>query len=233
MVLVAFYAGDGDSIIAVVSAHFAGLASGHPTSQPGYYEHFVSLFLDRRSAYFACHVILVAGALVALTTLVACLICVLRHRSDRTTVVLGLLLAIIGAYVWPLLKHPTYATVFAATIESLFFIIVITVVASAALRSVWSRRLAVATGSIAATVAAIVLAHNVGALDAPSRPQTWGASLSGHLTGFAAVGTVVRQFDDMLNDLSDRYAIVDNSAFYPNDHVLYWQSSCSAIRYRG
>jgi hypothetical protein len=232
-VLVAFYAGDGDSIIAAVSAHFAGLASGHPTSQPGYYEHFIALFLDRRSAYFACHVILVAGALVALATLVACLICVLRHRSDRTTVVLGLLLAghfaIIGAYVWPLLKHPTYATVFAATIENLFFIIVITVVASGALRPAWSRRLAVATGSIAATVAAIVLSHNVGALDAPSRPQTWGASLAGHLTGFAAAGAVVRQFDEVLNDLSDRYAIVDNSAFYPNDHVLYWQFRASEL----
>jgi hypothetical protein len=82
-VLVAFYAGDGDSIIAAVSAHFAGLASGHPTSQPGYYEHFIALFLDRRSAYFACHVILVAGALVALATLVACLICVLRHRRSN------------------------------------------------------------------------------------------------------------------------------------------------------
>jgi hypothetical protein len=233
VVLVAFYVGDGDSIIAAVSAHFAGLASGHPASQPGYYEHFVSLFLDRRSAYFACHVILVAGALVALTTLVACLICVLRHRSDRTTVVLGLLLAghfaIAGAYVWPFLKHPTYATVFAATIESLFFITVITVVTWGALRPVWSRRLAIATGGIAATAAGIVLSHNVGALDAPSRPQTWGASLSGHLTGFVAAGTVVRQFDEVLNDLSYRYAIVDNSAFYPNDHVLYWQFRASEL----
>jgi hypothetical protein len=233
VVLVAFYAGDGDSIIAAVSAHFAGLASGHPTTQPGYYEHFVSLFLDRRSAYFACHVILVAGALVALTTLIACLICVLRHRSDRTTVVLGLLLAghfaIVGAYVWPFLKHPTYATVFAATIESLFFITVITVVTWGALRLVWSRRLAIATGGIAATAAGIVLSHNVGALNAPSRPQTWGASLSGHLTGFAAAGAVVRQFDEVLNDLVDRYAIVDNSAFYPNDHVLYWQFRASEL----
>jgi hypothetical protein len=233
VVLVAFYAGDGDSIIAAVSAHFAGLASGHPTSQPGYYEHFIGLFLDRRSAYFACHIILVAGALVTLATLVACLLCVLRHRSDRTTVVLGMLLAghfaIIGAYVWPLLKHPTYATVFAATIESLFFIIVLTTVASGALRPVWCRRLAVATGSIAATVAAIVLSHNVGALDAPSRPQTWGAALDGRLAEFAAVGTVVREFDDVLNELSDRYAVVDSPAFYSDDHVLYWQFRASEL----
>jgi hypothetical protein len=233
VVLAAFYAGDSDSINAAVSAHFAGMASGNPISQPGYYEHFVALFLDRRSAYFACHVVLVAGALVALATLVACLFCVLRHRSDRTTAVLGLLLAghfaIVGAYVWPFLKHPTYATVFAATIESLFFITVITVVAWGALRPVWLRRLAIATAGIAATAAGIVLSHNSGALDAPSRPQTWGATLSRHLTGFAAVGTVVRQFDEVLNDLSDRYAIVDNSAFYPNDHVLYWQFRASEL----
>jgi hypothetical protein len=227
VLLAAFYASDINSINAAVSAHLAGMASGNPISQPGYYEHFVALFLDRRSAYFACHAILVAGALVALATLVACLFCVLRHRSDRTAEVLGLLLAghfaIVGAYVWPFLKHQTYATVFAATIESLFFITVIIVVAWGALRPVWLRPLAPATASIAATAAAIVLSYNSGALEAPSRPQTWGASLSRHLTGFAAVGTVVRQFDEVLNDLSDHYVIVDNSAFYPNDHVLYWQ----------
>jgi hypothetical protein len=233
LVLVAFYAGDGDSIIAAVSAHFAGLASGQPASQPGYYEHFVALFLDRRSAYFACHAILVAGALVALATLIACLFGVLRRRSDRITVVLGLLLAghfaIVAAYVWPLLKHPTYATVFAATIESLFFIIVITTVASGALRPVWSRRLALTTGSIAATVAAIVLSYNVGALEAPSRPQTWGGTLAVRLAGFAAAGSVVRQFDELLNELSDHYVVVDNPAFYPNDHVLYWQLRASEL----
>jgi hypothetical protein len=233
VLLAGFYAGDIDSINAAISAHLAGMASGNPISQPGYYEHFVTLFLDRRSAYFACHVILVAGALVALATLVACLFCVLRHRSDRTTAVLRLLLAghfaILGAYVWPFLKHPTYATVFAATIESLFFIAVITVVAWGALRPVWSRPLAIATVGIAATAAGIVLSHNSGALDAPSRPQTWGATLARHLMGFAAVGTVVRQFDEVLNDLSDRYAIVDNSAFYPNDHVLYWQFRASEL----
>jgi hypothetical protein len=78
-------------------------------------------------------------------------------------------------------------------------------------------------------VAAIVLPHNVGALDAPSRPQTWGGTLGGHLTGFAAVGTVVRQFDEVLNELSDHYAVVDNPAFYPNDHVLYWQVRASEL----
>jgi hypothetical protein len=86
------------------------------------------------------------------------------------TVVLGLVLAghfaVVGAYVWPFLKHPSYASVFAATIESLFFIIVVTTMASGALRPVWSRRLAIATGGIAATMAAIVLSHNVGALEA-------------------------------------------------------------------
>jgi hypothetical protein len=51
------------------------------------------LFLDRRNVYSACHVILVASVLVARATLVACLFCGLRCRSDRTTVVLGLLLA--------------------------------------------------------------------------------------------------------------------------------------------
>jgi hypothetical protein len=233
VVLAAFYAGDSDSIIAAVSAHFAGLASGQPASQPGYHEHFVALFLDRRSAYFACHVILVAGALVALATLIACLFGVLRRRSDRMTVVLGLLLAghfaVVGAYVWPFLKHPSYATVFAATIESLFFIIVVTTVASGALRPVWSRRLAIATGGIAATMAAIVLSHNVGALEAPSRPQTWGGTLAGRLAGFAAAGSVVRQFDEVLNELSDHYVVVDNTAFYANDHVLYWQFRASEL----
>jgi hypothetical protein len=233
VVLAAFYAGDSVSIIAAVSAHFAGLASGQPASQPGYYEHFVALFLDRRSAYFACHVILVAGALVALVTLIACLFGVLRRRSDRMTVVLGLLLAghfaIIGAYVWPFLKHPTYATVFAATIESLFFILVVTTVASGAFRPVWPRRLTIATGGIAATMAAIVLSHNVGALEAPLRPQTWGGTLAGRLAGFSAAGSVVRQFDEVLNELSDHYFVFDNPAFYPNDHVLYWQFRASEL----
>jgi hypothetical protein len=187
LVLAAFYAGDIDSINAAVSARFAGMASRNPITQPGYYEHFVALLLDRRSTYFACHLILVAGALVALATLVACLFCVVRHRSDRTTAVLGLLLAghfaIAGVYVWPFLKHPTYATVFAATIESLFFITVITVVAWGTLRPAWLRRLVIVTASIAATAAGIVLSHNSGALDAPSCPQTWGATLSRHLTG--------------------------------------------------
>jgi hypothetical protein len=62
-----------------------------------------------------------------------------RRHSDRTTIVLGLLLAahfaIVGAYMWPFRKHPTYARVFATIIESLFFAIVITIVASGALRS--------------------------------------------------------------------------------------------------
>ncbi len=233
VLLAAFYAGDIDSINAAVSAHFAGMASGNPTFQPGYYEHFVMLFLDRRSAYFACHVILVAGVLVALAILLVCLFRVARRRSDRTTVVLGLLLAghfaIIGAYVWPFLKHPTYSTVFAATIESLFFIMTITVVASGPLRPVWSQRLGLATGGIAATVAAIVLSHNVGVLEAPTRPQAWAATVGGHLVGFAAAGTVVRQFDEVLNELSDHYLVIDNPAFYANDHVLYWQFRASEL----
>jgi hypothetical protein len=175
VLLVAFYAGDIESIDAAVSAHFVGLAAGIPISQPGYYENFVTLFLDRRSSYFACHVILVAGALVAVMTLVVCFLCELRRRSDRTTLVLGLLLAghlaIVAAFAWPFRKHPSYATVFAATIESLFFIVIIVVVASGALRPVWSRRLAWTTGGIAATMAAIVLSHSTGAIDAPTHAR--------------------------------------------------------------
>ncbi len=231
--LVAFYAGDIDSIIAAVSAHFVGLAAGNPTSQPGYYENFVTLFLDRRSSYFGCHVILVAGALVALAAFVACLFCVVRRRCDRTTLVLALLLAghlaIVAAYAWPFRKHPTYATVFGTTIESLFFITIATVVAAGALRPEWSRRLALGTGGIAATMAVILLSHSTSALDAPSRPQTWGATLGRHLAGFAALGTLVRDFNEVLNELSDQYVVVDNSAFYPNDHVLYWQFRASEL----
>ena len=44
-----------------------------------------------------------------------------------------------------------------------------------------------------------------------------------HLAGFAALGTLVRDLNEVLNELSDQYVVVDNSAFYPNDHVLYWQ----------
>jgi hypothetical protein len=233
VLLVAFYAGDIESIDAAVSAHFAGLASGNPIFQPGHYENFVTLFLDRRSTYFACHVILVAGALVALVTLVACLLRVLRRRSDRTSLVLGMLLAghlaIVAAYAWPFRKHPTYATVFAATIESLFFITTVVVVASGTLRPVWSRRLAWTTDGIAAIMVAIVLSHSAGALDAPLRPQTWGATLSKQFADFAAVGTVVRDFHEVLNELSDQYVVVDNPAFYPNDHVLYWQFRASEL----
>jgi hypothetical protein len=57
-VLTAFYAGDVDSIIVAISSHITGIASGNPLSQPGHYEHFITLFLDHRSVYFACHVVL-------------------------------------------------------------------------------------------------------------------------------------------------------------------------------
>ncbi len=78
-------------------------------------------------------------------------------------------------------------------------------------------------------MAAIVLSHNVGALEAPSRPQTWGGTLAGRLADFAAAGSVVRQFDEVLNELSDHYVVVDNTAFYANDHVLYWQFRASEL----
>jgi hypothetical protein len=34
---------------------------------------------------------------------------------------------------------------------------------------------------------------------------------------------MVREFDELLNELSDRYIVIDGPAFYRNDHVLYWQ----------
>jgi hypothetical protein len=70
-VLAAFYVGDVESMVAAVSAHFAGVASGNPMVQPAHHRHFVELLLDRRSVYFACHVMLVAGALVTLAVLLA------------------------------------------------------------------------------------------------------------------------------------------------------------------
>lgn len=223
--LLVFFVGDIESIIAAISSHFVGLASGNPISQPGHYEQFVTLFLDRRSVYFACHIILVAAALVALATLVSCGISILRRDTDRTTKILGLLLvthlANTVAYGWPLLKHPTYATVFATTIEALFFIIVTTTVAVRALR-----RLSIALGSVTIATAAIILTHEI----LPS--QTWWGgpeAIRWRLATFSSIGALVRQFDDVLNELSDGYAVVDGPAFYLNDHVLYWQLLSSEV----
>jgi hypothetical protein len=172
------------------------------------------LFLDRRSVYFACHVVLAAGALVALASLVACLYSLVRHRANRTTAVLGLLLAShaanMAAYLWPLFKHGTNATVFATTFESLFFVIATAAVASGRLRPIWSRRLAAVIGGIALTSGAIITAHDIA-------PVGW------RLSNYAAIGAAVRGFDEALNELSERYAVVDGPAFYRNDHVLYWQ----------
>ena len=33
----------------------------------------------------------------------------------------------------------------------------------------------------------------------------------------------MRQFDEVLNELSENYTVVSGPAFYGNDHVLYWQ----------
>jgi hypothetical protein len=143
-VLAAFYVGDVESMVAAVSAHFAGVASGNPMVQPAHHRHFVELFLDRRSVYFACHVRLVAGALVTLAVLAAAL----APGDDRATRVLRLLLLshllAFGVYIWPLVKHGTNATVWAAAIESLFFVIAVATVAwggcGAQSAALWLRR---------------------------------------------------------------------------------------------
>jgi hypothetical protein len=217
-VLTAFYVGDVESIIAAISSHFVGLAAGNPITQPDHHEQFYKLFLHRRSVYFACHVILVAGTLVALAILLGCVFSVVRHRADRTTGVLGLLLvahvANVGAYTWPLLKHGTNATVYAAAIETLFFIATVSV-ASGAFRLL---RRAIAGVAVAAT--AIVLADEI----LPSQEWPGGSTaIQWRVTAFNDIGAVVREFDGLLNELSDGYAVVNGPAFYPNDHVLYWQ----------
>jgi hypothetical protein len=215
VVLAAFYVGDADSMVAGVSSHIAGIVSGNPLTQPGHHEHFVSLFLDRRSVYFACHVILVAGTLVAFVVLAACLISVGRRHVDRTATVLALLLAAhlanAGAYVWPLLKHGTNATVYAATIESVFFVLATATLAAGA-RPPWGRQLASAVIAIAATATAVLTVHNAIPPYGLSRVQ------------YAAIGAAVRQFDELLNELANHYAVVDAgpAMFYVNDHVLYW-----------
>jgi hypothetical protein len=236
-VLEAFYAGDLESIIAGVSAHITGIISGNPMVQPGHHEQFVTLFLDRGSAFFACHVILVGGALVALASAVACLFSVARRRADRTTAVLGLLLlshlAVMAVYLWPLVKHGTNATVFATTFESLFFVFATAAVAAGRLRPTWSRRLA-------AVISAIALASGAAIADYEIAPVAWrlsnnppasdavnadyeSAPVAWRLSNYAAIGASVRQFDEVLNELSENYTVVSGPAFYGNDHVLYWQ----------
>jgi hypothetical protein len=221
--LAAFYAGDVDSIISGASSHFAGLAAGNPMMQPGHYEQFYALFLDGRSVYFACHIILVAGAIIALATLIGCVASAIRHNADRTSLVVGLVLAShfanVGAYSWPMLKHGTNTTVFAATIETLFFIIVTMSVASGALRPTWSRRLARAISGVVVGAGAIIVAHDI----APGHTQWGPAGVRDRLVTISEIGATIRQFDDVLNELSDHYAVVDNASFYANDHVLFWQ----------
>jgi hypothetical protein len=53
--------------------------------------------------------------------------------------------------------------------------------------------------------------RSIGLFGAPSDPD------------FRATSAAVRQFDDVLNRLADRYTVIDNIAFYADDHVLYWQ----------
>jgi hypothetical protein len=213
-VLTAFYVGDVESMIAGVSSHIAGIISGNPLDQPGHHEQFITLFLNPRSVYFACHVILVGGALVALGSAVACLCSLVGRRADRTTAVLSLLLAshlaATGIYLWPLLKHGTNATVFATTFESLFFVAATGAVAAGGLRPTWSRCLAAVIGAIVLASSAVIAAYE-------TAPLGW------RLSNFAAVGAAVRQFDEALNELSDRFTVVDCPGFYRNDHVLYWQ----------
>jgi hypothetical protein len=222
VVLAVFYNGDTDSIIAAVSSHIVGIVSGNPLSQLGHHEHFVSLFLNRRSVYFACHVILVAGTLVALVVLAACLLSVRRYGFDRTTTVLALFLlshlANVGAYVWPLLKHGTNATVYAATIESTFFVVA-TATATVGARPTWVRKFGAAMIAIAATATAVLAIHNA--------VPPYGLSR----VNYAAIGAAVREFDDLLNELADRYAVVDAGpeTFYMNDHVLYWPLRASEV----
>jgi hypothetical protein len=207
-VLAAYYVGDIESMIGAVSSHVIGLASGNPIIQMGHHEHFVVLFLNRNSVYFACHVILVAGALITLVMLMAYVF--FKSSSDRTMKVIGLLLLghafAMGAYIWPLLKHGTNAVVYAATIESLFFIATISM-SVAAVRPMWLARLAAATVGVAA---AVVAAHSALPPYALSRVD------------FAAIGAAVRDFDEALNEIGTRYAIIDGPAFYTNDHVLFW-----------
>jgi hypothetical protein len=222
--LAVFYAGDIESMIAGASSHFAGLAAGNPMTQPGHYEQFYTLFLDRRSVYFACHVIIVAGAIIALMAVIGCVVPAMRHGADRTTAVLALLLAghfaCAAAYGWPMLKHGTNTTVFAATIETLFFIIVTMSAASGALRPAWSRSLAGAISGVAIGASGILVAHDI----VPTVSETWGPpSIGWRVVHFTELGATIRQFDEVLNELSDRYDVVDNASFYANDHVLYWQ----------
>jgi hypothetical protein len=235
--LAVFFAGDVDSMNSAVSSHVAGLIAGNPMIQPGHHEQFITLFLDRRSVYFACHVILVAGALVALASVVACFYSLVRRRADRTTAVLGLLLAghvvNIAAYLWPLLKHGTNATVFATTFESLFFVFATAAVAAGRLRPTWSRRLAAVISAIALASGAVIADYEIAPVawrlsnhppasegviaDYESAPVAW------RLSNYAAIGAAVRQFDEVLNELSESYTVVSGPAFYANDHVLYWQ----------
>jgi uncharacterized membrane protein len=214
-VLTVYYAGDIQSIIGAISSHAVGLIFGNPMSQPDYHEQFVTLFLHPRSRYFACHVILVTGALLALATLIGCIFSAAHRRFDRTIGVLGLLLIghfiVGGLYMWPLITHGAYSTVFAATIESLFFIVVIAITAWPVLHSAWHRSLAIGAASIVAAVALIVSTNDTRPASARSQPS------------FAAVGTLVRQFNNVLEELSMHYAVANNAVFYPNDHVLYWQ----------
>jgi hypothetical protein len=114
--LAAFYAGDGESMIAAVASHFVGLAAGNPLGQPGY----------TSDSFPACRIIMLAAAIVAGAIIVLCLI-----RRRLPTPVLAIVTAHVAtsaAYTWPFLTHPTYATEFSATVESLFFLAAVAVV---------------------------------------------------------------------------------------------------------
>jgi hypothetical protein len=100
--------------------------------------------------------------------------------------------------------------VFATTFESLFFVAATGAVAAGGLRPTWSRCLAAVIGAIVLASSAVIAAYE-------TAPLGW------RLSNFAAVGAAVRQFDEALNELSDRFTVVDCPGFYRNDHVLYWQ----------
>jgi hypothetical protein len=193
-------------------------------SQPGHNEQLIGLFLDERSVYFPSHVIAVLGAVVTLAALAASF----RASADAAVRTLRLLLVAhvlaFGAYLWPLLKHGTNATVWAATIEILFFV-------SAAIVTGWGklRHFATLTTGAICAAAVVLLLHNVEVLSFPRFPQFQAKSVYWQTRKWAEIGTAVRSFDEYLNTLWPRYIVVDNPAFYPNDHVLYWEHRMSEL----
>jgi hypothetical protein len=66
-----------------------------------------------------------------------------------------------AAYLWPLLKHGTNATVFATTFESLFFVFATGAVAAGSLRPAWSRRLAAVISVVALGAGAVIADHDI------------------------------------------------------------------------